>query len=152
VRRVTALTYTVLLRDMVKRGAHGIAALLIALMIANASSIHLHARPHLFTILFFVFAHYLIARDRERPSKQIWWLVPLTVVWANVHSGFPVLAAVARPAGRRPVDRVRLVRLAPLFDPHRSMRSRNADQSQRNRAVSPHGPLPREHMADAEHQ
>jgi len=88
---VTALTYTVLLRDMVKRGAHGIAALLIALMIANASSIHLHARPHLFTILFFVFAHYLIARDRQQPSKQIWWLVPLTVVWANVHSGFPVL-------------------------------------------------------------
>ncbi len=76
---------------MVRRGAHGIAALLIALMVANASSIHLHARPHLFTILFFVFAHYLIARDRERASKQIWWLVPLTALWANVHSGFPVL-------------------------------------------------------------
>jgi hypothetical protein len=88
---MTALTYTTLLRDMVRRGVHGLAALLLALMIANASSIHLHARPHLFTILFFVFAHYLIARDRERPSNRIWLLIPLAIVWCNTHSGFPVL-------------------------------------------------------------
>ncbi len=89
----TGLTYTILLRDMVRRGANGMIALLLTLMAVNASVIHLHARPHLFTILFLVVAHYLIARDRESPSWRIWLLVPLTVLWVNIHSGFPVLLA-----------------------------------------------------------
>jgi hypothetical protein len=86
-----ALAYTVLLRDMHRRKVHGVVAMILTLLVANASSIHLHARPHLFTILFFILAHYLIARDREQQSWRVWLLIPLTVLWANTHSGFPVL-------------------------------------------------------------
>jgi len=88
---IIALSFTVLLRDMIRRGANGLLALLLVLVAATASMIHFHARPHLFTILFLVVAHYLIARDRESPTRKIWLLVPLMVLWVNLHSGFPVL-------------------------------------------------------------
>ena len=62
-----ALTMTVLVRDMVRRGASGLIAIVLALIATNAMSIHFHARPHLFTLLFLVMGHYLIARDLEEP-------------------------------------------------------------------------------------
>ena len=88
-----ALTSTILVRDMVLRGASGLVAMLLALMASNAMSIHFHARPHLFTLLFLAAAHYLIARDLERPGWRIWLLAPLMLAWVNMHSGFPVLLA-----------------------------------------------------------
>jgi hypothetical protein len=90
---VIALTSTLLVRDMVLRGANGLVAMLLALMASNAMSIHFHARPHLFTLLFLAAAHYLIARDLEQRSWRVWLLAPLMVVWVNMHSGFPVLIA-----------------------------------------------------------
>jgi hypothetical protein len=56
-------------------------------------SIHFHARPHIFTLFFLAIAHYQIARDLQRPSRAFWWIVPLTLLWANMHSGFPVVLA-----------------------------------------------------------
>ena len=90
---VIALTSTVLVRDMVRRGANGLVAMLLALAASNAMSIHFHARPHLFTLLFLAAANYLIARDLESRSWRIWLLAPLMLVWVNMHSGFPVLLA-----------------------------------------------------------
>lgn len=90
---VIALTSTLLVRDMVLRGASGLIAMILALVASNAMSIHFHARPHLFTLLYLAAAHYLIARDLARPSWRIWLLAPLMLVWVNMHSGFPVLIA-----------------------------------------------------------
>ena len=89
-----ALYLTLLCRDMVKRGTNGLLAILLVMVGANASAIHFHARPHLFTLLFLVIANALIAEDRVRPSWQIWLLVPLTALWVNMHSGFPALLGV----------------------------------------------------------
>src|ERR1700723_3722490 len=36
----------------------------------------------------------MIESDRERASNRIWWLVPLTIVWTNLHGGFLALIAV----------------------------------------------------------
>jgi len=91
---VIALYLTLLARDMVRRGSNGLLALLLVMVGANASMIHFHARPHLFTLLFLVIANSLVARDRERPSWHIWLLAPLTILWVNMHSGFPALLAV----------------------------------------------------------
>lgn len=91
---VIAFYLVLLLRDMVLRGANGLLALLLVMLCANASAIHFHARPHLFTLLFLVIANYLVARDRKHASWRIWLLVPLAIVWANMHSGFPALFAV----------------------------------------------------------
>lgn len=88
-----ALTMTILVRDMVRRGASGLVAIVLALVATNAMSIHFHARPHLFTLAFLVVSHYLIARDLEESSPRIWLLVPLMLFWVNMHAGFPVLIA-----------------------------------------------------------
>jgi len=37
---------------------------------------------------------WLVEEDRQRPSSRIWWLVPLTMVWANLHGGFLALIVV----------------------------------------------------------
>jgi hypothetical protein len=91
---VIALYFTLLCRDMVKRGTNGLLAILLTMVGVNASAIHFHARPHLFTLLFLVIASALVAQDRVRPSWQIWLLVPLTILWVNMHSGFPTLLAL----------------------------------------------------------
>ena len=91
---VIALYLTLLTRDMVRRGSTGLLAILLVLIASNASAIHFHARPHLFTLLFLVAANALVARDRQQPSWRIWLLAPLTVLWVNMHSGFPALFAV----------------------------------------------------------
>lgn len=88
------LYLTVLARDMVKRGVNGLFALLLVMLAANASAIHYHARPHIFTLLFLTIAGSLVADDRVRHSWRIWLLVPLMMLWVNMHSGFPALLAL----------------------------------------------------------
>lgn len=86
-----AATCLVLLRNMIYRGANGLLSMLLVLVATNAMSIHFHARPHIFTLFFLAIAHLLIARDQRRPSPMLWAIVPLTLLWANLHSGFPVI-------------------------------------------------------------
>jgi hypothetical protein len=89
-----ALYLTLLARDMVNRGVNGLLALLLVMLGANASAIHFHARPHLFTLLFLTITNSMIAADRVRPSWRIWTLAPLMILWVNMHSGFPAMLAV----------------------------------------------------------
>ena len=88
---IISLYQVILLRDMVCRGVNGLFAILLVLVAGNAAMIHYHARPHVFTLLFLACAGYAIARDRERRSNRFWLLVPMTALWANLHSGFPVV-------------------------------------------------------------
>lgn len=99
---VIAALVTILLLHTLWRGANGLIALALVLMTLNATNIHFHARPHLFTLLFLSIAAWVIAADRRRPNAAIWLLAPLTVVWTNLHGGFfvflsllPLLAAGA---------------------------------------------------------
>jgi len=91
---VIVLYLALLARDMVRRGTNGLIALLLVMIGANASAIHFHARPHLFTLLYLVFTCVLVARDREAPSWRVWLLAPLAALWANMHSGFPAMFAL----------------------------------------------------------
>ncbi|HVO98852.1 MAG TPA: hypothetical protein VMT15_12330 [Bryobacteraceae bacterium] len=87
-----------LLRRMTGRGAHLLWAMTISLMGVGAASIHFLARPHLFTLLFLSLSLWMIEIDRtelsERSAKRLWLLVPLTLVWTNLHGGFLALIAV----------------------------------------------------------
>jgi hypothetical protein len=89
-----ALTFTVLARDMIRRGSNGLLTLLLVMMAANASALHFHARPHLFTLFFLVITNFLVAGDRAHPCGKIWLLVPLMIAWVNLHSGFPVMLTI----------------------------------------------------------
>lgn len=67
-----------------------------------ASSSHFHVRPHLFTIAgMAITAAILVDIDTGRaPLRRLAWLVPLFVVWTNVHGGvLGGMASVALVAG-----------------------------------------------------
>jgi hypothetical protein len=83
-----------LVRRMISRGVHLFVALAIALLGVGGSSMHFLARPHLMTLVLLSISVWAIEEDRKRPSARIWLLVPLTMVWANMHGGFLALIAV----------------------------------------------------------
>ena len=78
----------ILLRWMAWRGSLFLIAMPLALMCVGVSSIHYLARPHIFTLLFLPVAMWLVDADRRSPSARVWWLIPLTALWTNLHGGF----------------------------------------------------------------
>jgi len=91
---VIALFSTSLIRRMVWRGSHLFVAMIVSLLGVGAASIHFLARPHIFTLLLLSISVWIVESDRERPSKRIWLLVPMTAVWTNLHGGFLALIAL----------------------------------------------------------
>jgi hypothetical protein len=83
-----------LIRRMIWRGVHLFVALAVALLAVGSASIHFLARPHIFTLLFLSIAVWMIESDRENQSRRIWLLVPLTILWTNLHGGFLALIAL----------------------------------------------------------
>ncbi len=86
-----AATVALLLRAALAAGTDTFLALGLALLANNALMLHYHARPHVFGLLLFTAAVWLIASDRLQPSHRIWMLPALTVVWANLHPGFVLI-------------------------------------------------------------
>src|SRR5271163_4910957 len=90
---VIATFATTLIRRMVWRGAHLFVAMVVALVGVGSASIHFLARPHIFTLLLLSISVWMIEADRKEASRRIWWLVPIAVVWTNLHGGFLALIA-----------------------------------------------------------
>ncbi len=88
---IIAAFATILLRRIFAQGANLFAALLVGLLAVGSASIHFLARPHLFTLLFLVLSLWIIEADRRKPDWKIWLLIPLTVLWTNLHGGFLAL-------------------------------------------------------------
>lgn len=84
---------TILLRHMLWRGANGFVALAVTLLVIGAGSIHFHARPHVVTLFLLPVGMWLMDADRRQRSRRIWLLVPLTILWTNLHGGFLALIA-----------------------------------------------------------
>jgi hypothetical protein len=85
---------TILIRRMIWRGSHLFVAVIVAMLGVGCSSIHYLARPHVFTMVLLSIAMWMIEADLKQSSNYIWLLVPMTVVWTNLHGGFLVLIAV----------------------------------------------------------
>lgn len=83
----------VLFRHAMWRQSTPLIALPILLMASGASAIHYLARPHLFTLLFLAASLWVVEADRREPGRKLWLLLPLTLVWANLHGGFLSLIA-----------------------------------------------------------
>ncbi len=108
-----------MLRQALWRGSNAWPALALTLLGTGAASIHFLARPHVFTLLFTTVSVWVIEADLRRPSRRVWWLVPLCAVWTNLHGGFLVLLvllAVASvgsvPAGWSAVRRYAVLAMA----------------------------------------
>jgi hypothetical protein len=89
-----AAVFTLLMRQALWRGANSIVALVLVFMAINTMSVHMLARPHIFTMLFLMVAMFLIAADRRHRSAAVWLLLPLTTLWANMHGGFAILVPI----------------------------------------------------------
>ncbi|HJZ59121.1 MAG TPA: hypothetical protein VKE74_29520 [Gemmataceae bacterium] len=86
---ILAAVFAWLTTRFLRTGLHPIAVgTVVALGLAAAAS-HFHVRPHLFTILCMtVTAVALADADLGRlPLRRLGWLVPLFVIWTNVHGG-----------------------------------------------------------------
>ena len=84
---------TVLLRYAVWRGANGLLAACICLFAVGGSSMHFLARPHLFTLVLLPACLWLLEADRRKNTPLLWLLVPITVLWTNLHGGFVIFIA-----------------------------------------------------------
>jgi hypothetical protein len=80
-----------LLRWIVWRGSNALVAFPLMMLAVGGSTVHYLARPHIFTIFLLVVTAWLLDAERREPSGRIWWLAPLTVLWTNLHGGWPVL-------------------------------------------------------------
>jgi hypothetical protein len=85
---VLALAATATLVRILRRGCGLWVGLAAAMAAVSASSIHYLARPHVFSILFYTLALWILAEDRDRRDRLVWLLVPLTALWVNLHAGF----------------------------------------------------------------
>jgi hypothetical protein len=84
---------TIVLRYTLWRGANMLVALFTTLLAAGASSMHFLARPHLFTLLLVPICFWVLEADRREKTRWIWALIPVTVVWTNLHGGFVIFLA-----------------------------------------------------------
>lgn len=91
---LSSLYLALLFRQMVWRGANIFIAFPLAMLGFGAASVHLLARPHVWTMVLLALSGWLIQRDLKSPDRRIWLLVPLTVVWTNLHGGWLALVGV----------------------------------------------------------
>jgi hypothetical protein len=86
---VLACLYTWLAHRLLRSGLHWLPATFLVMLTVAASANHLHVRPHIGTIVFFGLTYGWLCdfeSGRIGPGR-LFWLVPLFVVWSNVHGG-----------------------------------------------------------------
>ncbi len=108
-----AALYEQVARGLIQDGVSTIAAACTALIAFGIGSIHFLVRPHLFTFVFFYAALRLCRRTHERGGWSVFWVVPMTALWANLHGGFlagplVVFTAAVGHLLAGPIDRARL--------------------------------------------
>lgn len=97
-----ALFATTLIRRVTRLGVNLFAALLVALLGVGSATMHFLARPHIFTLLLLSVSMWMIETDRDdsalkygsAPARRIFWLIPIVMVWTNLHGGFLAIIAV----------------------------------------------------------
>jgi hypothetical protein len=83
---IVAATYTILAHALRDAGVRALVTLGVAFAAFIAGWIHILARPHIFSTLFFVLFLFVIERYRRSGNVRILFLLPpLMIVWANLH-------------------------------------------------------------------
>jgi hypothetical protein len=86
---VLAGTYAWLAGRLTVGGLHVLPALLLTGLALMAGSPQFHVRPLVFSIglLGLTFAWLVDVEAGRKPAAGLWWLVPLFVLWTNLHGG-----------------------------------------------------------------
>ena len=85
---VLGAAFAFTLRTMARSGAVALVAVPLLFFAFRASSIHFLARPHLFTWLYLALTVALVEADRKQNTRRVWLLMPLSLLWTNMHGGF----------------------------------------------------------------
>jgi len=81
---VVVTTFLLLQAALARISGNGFAGLVCAVLAAAIAAPFIDVRPHLYTLLNFCLLLFLLLGRRANP----WLLVPLFVVWVNLHGGF----------------------------------------------------------------
>jgi hypothetical protein len=86
---ILACLYTWVAYRLIQMGIHWLVAILIMSLAMGASAYHFHPRPHLITIAFLgiTFARLCDFEAGRISLKRLFWLIPLYVLWTNIHGG-----------------------------------------------------------------
>ena len=84
-----AALYTWVAHRLLRAGLHPLLVGLIVAMAITGGAYHLHPRPHILTLAFlaWTFAALCDFEAGRIPLRRLFWLIPLFIVWANVHGG-----------------------------------------------------------------
>jgi hypothetical protein len=84
-----AILYTWIAHRLLRAGLHPLLAVLLMLLAMLASAYHFHPRPHLLSVVFlaWTFANLCDVEAGRVPLKRLSWLLPLFVLWTNIHGG-----------------------------------------------------------------
>jgi hypothetical protein len=85
-----ATAFRGLMATMLRRGASPLLAGLLFGLGLLTSMVHWAARPHVFTFVFVWIWATQLEDLRRGTRRHAFWLVPLSVVWANTHGAFIV--------------------------------------------------------------
>lgn len=88
---VICLTSVALFRLIRRKCDNGLVSIAVTLLATGGCAIHWLARPHLFTLLFFTLTLHITDRASQGRPRLLMWLVPLTLLWTNLHAGFFVI-------------------------------------------------------------
>jgi len=74
---------------LVRSGMHFMLVTLIISLTFAASAIHLHVRPHIVSIFFLALIFWRLSdfEARRLNFRGLFWLIPIFVIWANIHGG-----------------------------------------------------------------
>lgn len=83
-----AAVYAALARGLLRDGRSPLVVLVVAILAAGIGAIHFLIRPHLLTLGFVLVTLRVCRSQHEKGGARVFLLLPLMVVWANVHGGF----------------------------------------------------------------
>jgi hypothetical protein len=86
--------YGVLYRQGLARCGNPVVAAGVTMLAMAVSMGHWLARPHAVSLLLLAAATWWIRRGLQNRERTLLWLVPLTVVWVNMHGAFVMLVLV----------------------------------------------------------
>jgi hypothetical protein len=81
-------TFAFLFQLILRRSGNLLCSVLLTLLAAGASQVHLLARPHVFSWLFCVLWLEILYRFEEGKTRLLLWLPPLMLLWVNIHGAF----------------------------------------------------------------
>ena len=82
-------TYVVITAVLQHIGVRAFLALAGGMFAAMVGALHTLTRPHLYTLLFFALALFILESYRHYKNwRVLLWFLPLMIIWANTHGAF----------------------------------------------------------------